>query len=65
MVNVVNKYAALSRSQVIIRLTSIECALMNCKSGSDRDRKLRAERRDLFAALEEKDAALLKKWALT
>lgn len=56
------KYDALKRSQIIIRVYAIDCALLHAKYGSDKDRKLRADRRELLEALQKKDAELIAKW---
>lgn len=64
------RYAALRRSQIAIRLWSIEQELLasdgrgrpRIKSGSTRDKALRVERAALFDALKDKDEAILAKW---
>ena len=65
-----NRYAALRRSQIVVRLLELERELLasdgrgraRVKPGSDRDRKLRGERVALFDALREKDDELCAKW---
>lgn len=63
------KYAALKRSQIIIRLLTVERRLL-ATSGNGRpsikpgamDRDLRKERAALFGALHAKDEEILAKW---
>lgn len=56
------KYDALKRSQIYIRIYELERQLPGLKYGSDKDRRLRAERAELLDALQKKDAELIAKW---
>lgn len=64
------KHDALKRSQLLVRLWGVESQLLavdvrgkvRIKSGSTRDRELRAERTALLQAIKRKDEALLEKW---
>lgn len=58
-----NKFLALKRSQICIRLHACERAILTCRHGDIvRNRTLRAERADLLAALAQKDDELLEKF---
>lgn len=56
------KFDALRRSQIYSRIYAVEKLLPGLKYGSDKDRRLRAERAELLEALQKKDAELIDKW---
>jgi hypothetical protein len=66
----VSRYAALRRSQLVIRLWTLERELLatdgrgrpRIRFGSKRDTELRKERAALFDALRVKDDEILAKW---
>lgn len=65
-----SRYAALRRSQIVVRLLTLERELLasdgrgraRVKPGSTRDRELRKERSALLDAIREKDDELIAKW---
>lgn len=56
------KYDRLRRSQLVIAIHAIEQQLPALKYGSEKDRRLRAERSELFEALQKRDAEIIERW---